>query len=180
MLNHGFDMYRVFISGPGDLERDREVCRATISEVNASEAMPYKILLVSVGLQSDDQITGFRSLVADNVRQCTYFIQLFQDDWGPKNLFRKTFFLATECRDDPNFPMQEVVVCLKAAPREDDPEILAFRKELDEYPNVRLVYYSNLEDLRPRLLECCTRWARSIIGNTGATLSGGSAGAVGG
>src|ERR1039457_1415940 len=49
-----------------------------------------------------------------------------------ENLFRKMFYLAIECRDDATLPMQDVVVFLKAAPRETDPEILAFRKELEE------------------------------------------------
>src|SRR5258707_7721538 len=100
MVIHGFDMYRVFISTPGDLQPEQETCRAAMSEVNEKEAMPQKTLLVSVGLREDRQIEGFRSAVADNVRQCTYFIQVFEDDWGPKNLFRKMFTLATECRDD--------------------------------------------------------------------------------
>jgi hypothetical protein len=132
MLQHGFDMHRVFPSAPGDLERERDACRSVISEVNAAAAMPLKILLVTVGLSSDDQIVGFRSPVAENIRQCAYYLQVFEDDWGPKNLFRKMFFLATECRDDAALPMQEVVVFLKAAPRETDPEILAFRKELEQ------------------------------------------------
>src|SRR5204863_1782941 len=97
MMVHGFDMYRVYISSPGDLQREQQTCREAISEINEKEAMPRKILLVSVGLLHDDQVVGYRSAVGDNIRQCTYFIQVFEDDWGPKNLFRKMFFLATEC-----------------------------------------------------------------------------------
>jgi|SRR5579863_4973665 len=162
-MPHGFDMYRVFISGPGDLERDRQVCRDAISAVNETTAMPLKMLLVSVGLTSDDQIVGFRSAVSENVRQCTYFIQLFEDDWGPKNLFRKTFYLAAECRDDASLPMRELVVCLKAAPRETDPEILAFRKELEDLADVRIFRYTNLTELKEQLLEVCAGWVRSIL-----------------
>jgi hypothetical protein len=172
-MTHGFDMYRVFISGPGDLEQDRQVCRDAIAEVNQTKAMPFKTLLVSVGLMTDDQIVGYRSAVADNVRQCTYFIQIFEDDWGPKNLFRKMFYLAAECRDDTGFPMRELVVCLKTAPRETDPEILAFRKELEEAPNIRTLHYSNLAELKERLLDVCGGWVRSILENTPAAAAGG-------
>src|ERR1700733_3471346 len=112
-MPHGFDMYRVFISAPGDLDQDRQACRDAIAEVNETKAMPFKTLLVSVGLTRDDQIVGFRSAVSENVRQCTYFIQIFEDDWGPKNLFRKVFYQAAECRDDSAMPMREVIVCLK-------------------------------------------------------------------
>jgi hypothetical protein len=156
-------MYRVFISGPGDLERDRQTCREAISEVNETKAMPFKTLLVSVGLTSDDQIVGYRSAVAENVRHCTYFIQIFEDDWGPKNLFRKTFYLGVDCRDDSSMPMREVIVCLKAAPRETDPEILAFRKELEGLAGVRIFHYTNLPELKEQLLEVCAGWVRSIL-----------------
>src|SRR6516165_2147251 len=118
MIIHGFDMYRVFISAPGDLARERDICMQTIAAVNEKDAMPSQILLVSIGLREQESIVGFRSAVAENVRASTYFIQIFQDDWGPKNLFRKMFHLALECRDDAGLPMREAVVCLRAAPKE--------------------------------------------------------------
>ncbi len=167
MITHGFDSYRVFISTPGDLERDRLLCREAISEVNKVQAMPLKILLVGVDLLSPEHIVSYRSLVSDNVRWCTYFIQIFEDEWGPKNLLRKLFFLATECRDDSNFPMREIVVCLKAAPRETDAEILAFRKELEECSNVRLIHYADLETLRTQLQDLFSGWVQSILASGG-------------
>ncbi len=167
MMTHGFDMYRVFISTPGDLQREQETCRAAIGEVNEKEAMPRKILLVSVGLREDAQVEGFRSAVSENVRQCTYYIQVFQDDWGPKNLFRKMFFLATDCRDDASLPMREVIVCLKDAPRETDPEILAFRKELIDQQNVRVFHFDNVESLGEQLRKVCGDWVQSIIAAAG-------------
>jgi hypothetical protein len=163
MMVHGFDMYRVFHSAPGDLGIEMETCRGAVSQVNQDVAMASKVLLVSVGLLSDDQITGFRAAVADNIRQCSYFMQVFEDDWGPKNLFRKMFLLALECRDDPGFPMREVIVCLKAAPKETDPEILAFRKELEDAPGVRVLHFHSGEDLKPQLVEVASGWARTII-----------------
>ncbi|MGH9564101.1 MAG: hypothetical protein ACRD3S_21825, partial [Terracidiphilus sp.] len=108
-MAHGFDDYRVFISAPGDIDRDRQAAYDAISSVNADLAMPAKILLVSVGLRENAQIEGHRSVVSDNVRWSSYFIQLFQDDWGPRELFRKLFHLAIECRDDSSLPMRDVV-----------------------------------------------------------------------
>jgi len=163
MMTHGFDMYRVFISTPGDLAVEQETCRGAISEINAKEAMPLKILLVSVGLREDGQIEGFRSAVGENIRQCTYFIQVFEDDWGPRNLFRKMFYLATECRDDASLAMQDVIVCLKDAPRESDPEILAFRKELEEQPGVRVFKFDKIDTLKTQLSDVCSGWVRSIL-----------------
>jgi hypothetical protein len=172
MLKHGFDMYDVFTSAPGDLEREREVCRMAISDINAADGMPSKILLVSIGLTNDEQIVGFRAAVADNIRHSAYFIQVFEDDWGPKNLFRKMFYLAIECRDDPAFPMQEVVVFLKAAPRETDPEILAFRQELADRKDLRVFTFNKPEDLQPQVAAIARDWVRSILAAGGGVSDG--------
>lgn len=164
MVIHGFDMYRVFISSPGDLFRENEATRAAISQINENEAMPRKILLVSVGLREHGDISGFRSAVAENIRQCTWFIQIFHDDWGPGNLFRKMFHLALECRDDPAFPMREVVVLLKDDSKETDPQILAFREELRTAPGVRFLTFTKSEQVSDQLPAVCSAWAASIPG----------------
>jgi len=162
-MAHGFDMYNVFLSAPGDLERDRDICRRAIGETNEQFAMPHKMLLVSVGLTNDEQIVGFRSAVADNIRWSSFYIQVFEDDWGPKNLMRKMFYLAQECRDNASQKMREVVVYLKAAPRENDPEILAFRKELAECPGIRVFHYSELDGLKSQVRELAAGWVRDIL-----------------
>jgi hypothetical protein len=162
-MPHGFDSYRVFISAPGDLDADRQACYDAIAAVNESCAMPAKVLLVPVGLRDNSQIESNRSAVSDNVRWSSYFIQMFQDDWGPRDLFRKIFLLAPECRDDPSMPMREVVVCLKDAPHETNPQILAFRAELEGRQDVRVFRYRQTEDLRRHLQEVCIGWAESIV-----------------
>lgn len=163
-MPHGFDTYRVFISAPGDLEVDRQVCYDAIAEVNETTAMPAKILLVSVGLRDNEHIATYRSIVSDNARWSAYFIQIFQDDWGPRDLFRKLFLLAAECRDDSAMPMRDIVICLKDALHESDAEILAFRRELEEHRDLRVFHYANAEELRVRLVEVCEAWTRSLIG----------------
>jgi hypothetical protein len=162
-MPHGFDAYRVFISAPGDLERDRQACHDAIAAVNENCAMPAKILLVSVGLRENSQIESSRSAVSDNVRWSSYFIQMFQDDWGPRDLFRKIYLLAVDCRNDAAMPMRDVVVCLKDAPHETNPEILAFRAELEGRQDVRVLRYSQTEEIRQKLEEVCTGWAESIV-----------------
>jgi hypothetical protein len=162
-MSHGFDSYRIFISAPGDLDADRHACHEAISAVNEVTAMPAKILLVPVGLRDNAQLEGNRSIVSDNVRWSNYFIQLFEDDWGPRNLFRKVFLLAVECRDDPSMPMRDVVVCLKRLPDETDPDIIALRKELQQRQDVRIVSYSNRKELSTALFEICTAWTNALV-----------------
>ena len=167
MIKHGFDMHNVFLSAPGDLETERQICRAAFGEMNADHAMPRKVLLVNIGLINDGQIVDHRSAVAENIRQCAYFIQLFEDDWGPKHLFRKMFYLALDCRGDPAFPMQDVVVFLKAAPHETDAEILAFRKELQERQDVRVFHFDKPDSLKEQLSEVCREWVAAILASGG-------------
>jgi len=166
-MAHGFDDYRVFVSAPGDLEPDRQACYDILAEINESTAMPAKLLLVAVGLRDNNQITGSRSIVSDNVRWSAFFIQLFQDDWGPRDLFRKLFLLAAECRDDVAMPMRGVVVCLKDAPDETSAEVLAFREELAGRKDMRVLRYHSVDDLKEQLAEVCQTWARELIASAG-------------
>jgi hypothetical protein len=162
-MPHGFDAYRVFVSSPGDLELDRQAAHDAIAKANEAVAMPAKILLVNVGLRDNDQIANFRGPVSENVRWSTFFIQLFQDDWGTRDLFRKLFLLALECRDDASMPMRDVVVCLKDAPAETNAEVLRFRRDLEEWKDVNVFRYSSVEQLQKYLESVCGGWAQSLI-----------------
>ena len=174
-MPHGFDAYRIFISAPGDLDPDRQACHDAVAAVNETTAMPAKILLVTLGLRENSQIESNRSIVSDNVRWSSYFIQIFQDDWGPRDLFRKLFLLAAGCRDDALLPMREVVICLKDSPGETNAEILAFRKELVERKDIGVFKYRSLDELKTHLLEVCGGWARALIeSGNGSTPTGGA------
>jgi hypothetical protein len=162
-MAHGFDDLRIFISAPGDLAPDRQACYDVISSANETTAMPAKVLLVSVGLRDNDQLSAFRSAVTDNVRWSTYFVQIFEDEWGDRDLFRKLFFKAIECRDDEALPMRDIAVCLKNAPHERNPDVLAFRRELEEQTDVRLIRYGAVEELKAQFTEICLQWARESI-----------------
>jgi len=162
-MAHGFDSYRVFISAPGDLDADRQAAYDAVSRINESVAMPAKILLTSVGLRENGQIETFRSAVSDNVRWSTFFVQIFQDDWGPRDLFRKLFLLALESRDDASKPMRSVVICLKDAPHETNPEILAFRKELEQHSGVQIFRYAGTQQLGEHIERICNGWAQELI-----------------
>jgi len=163
MLVHGFDMHRVYLSTPGDLDAEKALCRSVIGDTNEAETMAAKVLLVPVGLPQDGMIEQYRTAVSDNIRQCAYFIQVFQDDWGPKNLMRKMFYLACDARADEQLPMRDVVVFLKAAPREIDPEILAFRKELEDLADVRVFHFSTADEMSAQLRQVTSSWAQAIL-----------------
>jgi hypothetical protein len=161
-MPHGFDVYRVFISAPGDLEADREACHHVIAKVNEAAAMPEQILLAAIGLRDNGQIEGHRAIVSDNVRWSSYFIQIFQDDWGVRDLYRKLLFLAVECRDDAKMHMRDVVIFLKDAPHETDPQILNFRKELEDLSNMQVCRYKTTQDMKAQLEEILNGWTRDL------------------
>jgi hypothetical protein len=162
-MAHGFDDYRIFISAPGDLAPDRQTCHEVIAFVNETIAMPAKALMVSVGLRDNDQLGAFRSAVTDNVRWSTYFVQLFEDEWGERDLYHKLFLKALEFLDDGAMPMRSIALCLKNAPHERNPEVLAFRRELEEQGGVKLIRYGMVDELRTKFLEVCSQWALESI-----------------
>ena len=67
--------------------------------------------------------------------------------------------------------MREVIVCLKAAPRETDPEILGFRKELEETPGIRILLFDAVETMKSQLTEVCESWTRAIMVETVGAVS---------
>ena len=80
-------------------------------------------------------------------------IQVFQDDWGPRDLFRKLFLLATRVhRDDASMPMRDLVVAIKDAPNESNADILAFRKELEERTDLRIIHYRAVDELQEQMI----------------------------
>ena len=59
-------------------------------------------------------------------------------------------------------PCRKLVVFLKAAPRETDPEILAFRKELEEQPGVPVFHFEKIESLKTEFGQVAGAWVRQI------------------
>jgi hypothetical protein len=45
---------------------------------------------------------------------------------------------------------------------------LAFRRELEEQGNVRLIRYGTVEELKTQFKEICLQWARESIGRAQA------------
>jgi hypothetical protein len=60
-------------------------------------------------------------------------------------------------------------VLLKDAPHETNAEILAFRRELEERADMRILRYAGLDELEAHLAEICNGWAHALIENATAT-----------
>jgi len=59
-------------------------------------------------------------------------------------------------------------VAIKDAPNETSAEILAFRKELEERTDLRVIRYKTVNELREQMIEVCNGWARAVIEATAA------------
>jgi hypothetical protein len=79
--------------------------------------------------------------------------------------------VAEECRDDQSQPMKEIVVLLKDAPHETDPEILAFRKELAEWKGGRVFTFTKLDEYKTILAGIYTGWLKSLVTEAKSTAT---------
>src|SRR5271170_7786072 len=79
-----YKLHRVFCASPGDLEPEREAFHDVIGQVNEAEGMAKSILLVPVSIVPNMvNKLAFQPLVDANVQECTFFVQVLQNTWGP-------------------------------------------------------------------------------------------------
>lgn len=133
-----YRMYRVFCATPGDseddLERERHAFHEVLGEVNETEGMPLGILFVPVSVPPHiSNKTSFQLLVDDNVRACSFFVQVLHHTWGPPTRnFEHDYQLANVCCADPQLPMEAVSVFIKAT----GPKVAEFKGSASEFKNI--------------------------------------------
>jgi hypothetical protein len=133
-----FRMYRVVCATPGDseddLERERQAFHEVLGEVNETEGMPLGILFVPVSVPPHmSNKTSFQPLVDDNVRACTFFVQVLHHTWGPPTRnFEHDYQLANACCADAQLPMEGVAVFLKAI----EPGAAEFKGSASEFKSM--------------------------------------------
>ena len=112
-----FQMQRVFCATPWEMEAERMRFHEVIGRVNETAAMPRGSLYVPVTLVNFRDKRPLQYVVDENIRDCSYYILLLADDWGPvERNFRSDYELALECAADPALPMQSVAVLRKTLP----------------------------------------------------------------
>jgi hypothetical protein len=133
-----FQMQRVFCATPWEMEAERMRFHDVIGRMNETAAMPRGGLYVPVTLVNVRDKRPMQYVVEENVRDCSYYILLLANDWGPvERNFRSDYQLALECAADRAFPMQSVAVLRKklpgAAPADDLPEPHAAFSTIEEF-----------------------------------------------
>jgi hypothetical protein len=156
-----YRMYRVFCATPGDpetgLEPERAVFHDVIGELNETEAMPLEILFVPVSvLPNLTSITVFQRAIDENIRDCTFFVQILQHTWGPpERSFEGPYRLAQECCADPQLPMKGVSVFFKApGGREIEPAVAELKTDSFEF--------QTLDEFRTALRSQLSTWLRTV------------------
>jgi len=114
-----FLIHRVFCSTAGDLEELRRVFDHQTGVVNEAVGMPRRVLLAPVSCPPATGTGFFNAEIRENIRQCSFFVQVLGDSWGPPAAkLQRAYELAIACRDDPKLPMREVALFLEAVPAE--------------------------------------------------------------
>jgi hypothetical protein len=159
-----YRMYRVFCATPGDpetgLEAERNVFHEVIGELNEAEGMPVDVLFVPVSvLPNLASIPVFQRPMDENVRACTYFVQILQHTWGPpERSFEGSYRLALECCADPSLPMKGVSVFFKAPDeRELEPAVAQFKESTFGTD------FQTLDDFRSGLRSQLSIWLRAVV-----------------
>jgi hypothetical protein len=150
-----FQMVRVFCATPSDaqsdLEAERHAFYDVVGEWNEAEGMPEGILFVPVSvLPSMASLIVYRQPVDENVRACTFYIQLLQHTWGPEpRNFEHHYKLATEC-------CTAVSILFKAPdPFEVEPGVASLKESTD-------TDFKTLDEFKTRLRTQLSTWFQSI------------------
>jgi hypothetical protein len=103
-----YQLQRVFLATPWELEAERLAFHDVIGEVNERDAMKRGVLYVPVTLFNIRDKRAYQYVVDENVRDSTYYVLAASDGWGPpERHFEHDYKLALACRQDPALPMRD-------------------------------------------------------------------------
>jgi hypothetical protein len=109
-----YRMERIFCASPWEMEREQSLFHDAVGKFNETEAMAKGVLFLPVIVTNFRDKRPMQGTVDDNIRQCSHFVLMLGNDWGPvERNFRRDYELALECVADPAMPMQDVAVLRK-------------------------------------------------------------------
>jgi hypothetical protein len=157
-------IHRVFCSTPGDLEELRRVFDHQIGAVNEALGLPRQVLFAAVSCRPATGAGFFNAEIRENIRQCSFFIQVLGESWGPPAAkLQQAFALAVACREDPQLPMREVAVFFEEVPAERcSAEVTEFRQSVEKYPDCNVYPFPDSDGFRHLLDDQLQRWLGSL------------------
>jgi len=151
LQRHGFEMHDIFCSAPGNLVEELDAFYAVAGEVNEAVGAPYKTLLAGLCLKSDNLIFTAANAAKDNIRYCSFFVQLLKDSWGPVGLFRELYDVAESCLKDDQAPMRGIAVFVKPPGTAAVPAGSA------------IFHYETIESFQSQLRAVLTDWLTAVL-----------------
>jgi hypothetical protein len=160
-----YAMYRVFCATPGDLEPERRAFHDVIGEINEAEAMPRNILLVPVSLLPHvTNKLSFQRSIDDNVRACTFFVQVLHNTWGPPaRNFESEFKLARQLKNDGASLMAGVALFLKASDGlKLEPAVLELKSAAQSQPDGPAHEFVTIDEYKALLRNQLSAWLSAL------------------
>lgn len=171
---------RVFVASPRGLDKERELFRQVVLEVNEDEAHRHAIAFIPVEWSLAPGGLGRpQARINAELRRCDYLILVLHDRWGSppsRDLSSRftsgteeEFNLALDCKSSPDAPMRDILVLFKGvdAKRFADPgpelnKVLQFRVNLDLQKDLLYFTFDNATEYRRLLRRHLVGWIRDF------------------
>ena len=126
--------------------------------------MPRQVLFAPVSCRPVTLTGLFNAEIRENIRQCSFFVQVLGDSWGPPAAkLQRAFELAVECRDDPQLPMRGVALFLEEVPLERcSADVIEFRQSLEKHSECAVSRFQDVEGFQRLLNDQLTRWLATL------------------
>ncbi|MGA9582283.1 MAG: DUF4062 domain-containing protein [Allosphingosinicella sp.] len=170
------EAYRIFIASPGGLKDIRECFRSTTEKYNETDANRRGVTFIPVGWEATlGGIGRPQAIINDDLAECDYCVLVLHDRWGtpasdePNALTgtEEEFQLAMKLIEDPNSPMQRIVVFFVAVDpgKMSDPgpqlqKVLDFRKQIEAERKLLYQQVEGERDFADELRKHLAQWVR--------------------
>lgn len=151
MQRHGFEIHDIFCSTPGDLGQELQSFHVVTGEVNEATGMAHKTLLAPLCLRSNNLILVAADPAKENIRYCSFFVQVLKDSWGPVGLFRELYDVAQACLKDERSPMRGIAIFAKQPASAEIPS------------DAPLYCFDTVESFEEQLRAVLTEWLHAAL-----------------
>jgi hypothetical protein len=155
-----FTIYRILCSTPPDLEPERlafEACNAQFAE---KVAMPRGVLFAAASLQPQFLPDRQAAAVADNIRMCEFFLQIFGER-EPHPAYLSFVDLALACLANRAMPLRRAAVLFRNPPGAD-PKMTELREKLSAASRCDIGAFRNSQEFEERVQGILACWYREV------------------
>jgi hypothetical protein len=162
-----YDMHRVFLATPFELDDERSAMHDAISEFNQEQAMARNVLFVTVSLPPNmADKRAYQPVLLENIRAARYYVQLIEDSWGPpQRNFERDFVHVKQYVAEGTHKTRELTLWFKKPllPHRVEADIVAFKQNLQEAGG--LVEFSSTAEVKGLLREKLGQWLKELAGD---------------